>query len=197
MLFNGPTGKRLLTFEQWLNNAISGHSQTTADRVHQYFRVDSINDGHWLYDELPYYKPHGDFFDAGDKGIHCRFGMKGVLAECHYDAGENYASSVGGLRRWIMLHPKECENLYLIKKPDVSARHSEINWSNPDYEKYPLFKKAMANELILQGGQILYVPSYWFHFIVSLNINFQCNCRSKINARNSQPIYKCMDDRRK
>lgn len=193
LLFTGPTRTRLMTFQQWLWVAIDGHNRSTRDRNHMYFRMNSVSDQHWLYDELPFFKPHSNtLFDAGDKGIHCRFGMKGIIAESHYDAGENFAASIGGLRRWIMLHPDQCNNLYIIRKPSVSARHSKVNWSRPDYEKYPRFKVAKANEVILQGGEILYVPTYWFHFIVSLNVNFQCNSRSNATLSRALLIRKCM-----
>jgi hypothetical protein len=35
---------------------------------------------------------------AGNKGIQCRFGMKGVIAEAHYDGGRNMVR-VGTARR--------------------------------------------------------------------------------------------------
>lgn len=182
-----------MTFEQWLHSAIAGHAiSSTEDRKHYYFRFATMDQDHWLFNELDYFKHDNHFFSTVNKGIHCRFGMKGVIAECHYDGGENFATSLGGLRRWVMAHPNQCENLYLLKKPDVSARHSEVDWSNPDYGKYPKFKTALANEIILQGGQLLYVPSFWFHFIVSLNVNFQCNCRSSVDMKYADRINKCM-----
>jgi len=33
-------------------------------------------------------------------------------------------------------------------------------------------------ETILKPGEVLYVPSIWHHYIVSLTKNFQCNVRS-------------------
>jgi hypothetical protein len=177
LLLRGPIGRRLLLFEQWLRRAIAGHTLPLEQREHVYMHVDSSDSDHWLLSELPFFRQGDAFFDTVGKGVHCRFGMKGIISECHYDGGENYAVSMGGLRRWVMAHPSQCENLYLLPQPDVSARHSRVDWSRPDYERYPLFASAQANEVILQGGEVLYVPSYWFHFIVSLNVNFQCNCR--------------------
>lgn len=115
-----------------------------------------------------------------------------LLAECHYDGTPNFAASLGGLRRWIMAAPSECDKLYLLQRESASSRHSEVDWSAPDDQKFPKFKETRANEIILQPGDVLYVPSYWFHYIVSLNVNFQCNCRSgRNNIRYSQIIHKC------
>jgi hypothetical protein len=46
-------------------------------------------------------------------GIHCRFGMRGIIAESHFDGGRNAAVSIGGMRRWILNHPNQCESIYL------------------------------------------------------------------------------------
>jgi ribosomal protein L16 Arg81 hydroxylase len=91
-----------------------------------------------------------------------------------------------------MAHPSQCKNLYLLQKESTSSRHSEVDWSEPDYKKYPMFQHALANEIILKPGDVLFVPGYWFHYIVSLNINFQCNCRSGTNHPTySSVIHKC------
>lgn len=118
-------------------------------------------------------------------------GMQSVLAETHYDSSRNFAASIGGLRRWILLHPDQCDSLYLLPLTHPSGRHSEVDWTKPDYDQYPKFATGRANEVILTPGSVLYLPTYWFHFIQSLNINFQCNSRSGFTRTYSRPIKKC------
>jgi hypothetical protein len=101
-----------------------------------------------------------------------------VISENHYDGSRNYAATIGGMRRWILNHPNQCKNLYMFPRGHPSERHSEIDWSKPNYEQFPLFGGAETNELIVRPGDVLYLPTNWFHYIVSLNINFQCNTRS-------------------
>ena len=117
--------------------------------------------------------------------------MRGVIAEAHFDGSRNFIASFGGLRRWILAHPDQCENLYLYSKDHPSSRHSEIDWSNPDYGRYPKFATAQASEVILTPGEVLYLPSFWFHYIVSLTINFQCNTRSGTTREHYEHIAKC------
>ena len=112
------------------------------------------------------------------KGIHCRFGMKGVIAENHFDGSRNQVVILGGERRYILAHPYECENLALYPKQHPSGRHSAVDWSEPDLEHFPQFKNAMGNEVVMQAGDVLYLPTNWFHYIISLDLNFQCNTRS-------------------
>ena len=50
---------------------------------------------------------------------------------------------------------------------------------------------AMATEVVLSAGQVLYVPSYWFHYIVSLGQSAQCNSRSGNAIRGRQMVKEC------
>jgi ribosomal protein L16 Arg81 hydroxylase len=148
---------------------------------------------------MPYFQPHEDNRNelylgnpSEQKGIHCRFGMKGVIAENHFDAGRNSIALLGGRRRYILSHPKQCKNLALFPHGHESARHSEVDYANPDLSKYPEFAHdALANEVVLEAGQVLYLPVYWFHFIVSLEINYQCNTRSGNTDNYNSEIQNC------
>ncbi|KAL7565878.1 hypothetical protein ACA910_021469 [Epithemia clementina (nom. ined.)] len=124
-------------------------------------------------------------------GIHCRFGMKGVIAENHFDASRNAIAVLMGQRRYILSHPKQCPNLALLPKGHESARHSAVDYTNPDLQRYPEFAHATANEVVLQPGQVLYLPTNWFHYIVSLDLNYQCNTRSGDTEEYWPPIHDC------
>ena len=38
---------------------------------------------------------------------------------------------------------------------------------------------------------MLYVPTSWFHYIVSLNLNYQCNTRSGASSNYKKDIKAC------
>ena len=42
------------------------------------------------------------------QGVHCRFGMSGIIAEAHFDSGRNMVALVQGKRRYILLPPDQC-----------------------------------------------------------------------------------------
>mmetsp|Transcript_9463 Transcript_9463/g.21730 ORF Transcript_9463/g.21730 Transcript_9463/m.21730 type:complete len:102 (+) Transcript_9463:127-432(+) len=98
---------------------------------------------------------------------------------------------MGGQRRYILAHPSQCKNMCLYPQMHPSGRHSAVDWTDPDVKKFPLFPKAMVNEVLMQAGDALYLPTFWFHFIVSLNINYQCNARSGITLENQHFIRAC------
>jgi len=37
---------------------------------------------------------------------------------------------------------------------------------------------AHAIDTVVRAGEVLYIPSYWIHYIVSLKYSIQCNTRS-------------------
>ena len=131
------------------------------------------------------------------RGINCRFGMRGSIAEAHFDPTRNWIVLLAGRRRYVLAHPDQCRHLELYPRAHPSGRHSAVNWStvavkNNSSESYAgPFKNAMVNEVVLQGGDALYLPTYWFHFIVSLNVNYQCNARSGMTTEHVRTIQQC------
>ena len=175
-----------MTYGDWLKHA--NVTNVGPDDEHWYFRLIGCGfmgaDGDCdygsteaLFDELPFFQPKANLY-IGDpeeqKGIHCRFGMEGVIAENHFDGSRNSIAVFMGKRRYVLAHPKNCDKLTLLPMKHPSARHSAIDYTNPDLETFPEFKEAMSNEVVLQPGQVLYLPTNWFHFIVSLVSLCQC-----------------------
>jgi ribosomal protein L16 Arg81 hydroxylase len=125
------------------------------------------------------------------RGIHCRFGMRGVIAEGHFDSSRNMVALVSGTRRWILSHPRECHNSYLLPVKHPSGRHSEVDWSHPDLGKFPHFAEMQGSEVILTPGEVLYVPAWWLHYIVNLDTNCQCNSRSGDSYVGLADLHSC------
>merc|ERR1712072_1166397 len=60
-----------------------------------------------------------------NKGIQCRFGMRGVIAEAHYDGGRNMVAMLKGNKRYILAPPRACKGLQIIaEREHPSYRHS-------------------------------------------------------------------------
>lgn len=200
-----PTEMMRMPYGEWLAHAnVTDDSKLGPDMEHWYFRLIACgsmgkcdkDSSEYIFDELPFFQPRNDnelymVEPEKQKGIHCRFGMKGVIAENHFDGSRNMIALLGGERRYILSHPDQCENLNLLPRGHPSARHSAVDWSNPDWEEFPSFKDAEVNEVVLQAGDVLYLPTNWFHYIISLGLNFQCNTRSGINRNYMDAIHNC------
>ena len=113
-----------------------------------------------------------------ERGINCRIGMVCNMADNnHFDPTRNWIVILKGLRRYILSPPEQCPHLNLQHMYHESARHSKGSWANSS-SWIGLGQQAQALQVVLQTGDALYLPTSWFHFIVSLTTSFQCNARS-------------------
>ena len=72
------------------------------------------------------------------------------------------------------------------------ARHSALDWANPaEWDIYPEFKEAQLTEIVLEAGDVLFLPTAWFHYIVNLSKNIQCNSSSGANPENGHYLSDC------
>jgi hypothetical protein len=173
---------------------VKSQNKTLEERQYEYFRVSSDQGNPWLFHELPFFKPEKSLFivsPSSQQGIHCRFGMRSVIAEAHYDGSRNSVVQLGGLRRWILAHPDQCKFMHMLPSQHPSSRHSAVDWSKPDHIQFPNFQKIRAKEVILQPGDMLYVPTNYIHYITSLNVNYQCNTRSGTSHEFDKFIVAC------
>jgi hypothetical protein len=188
--WKAPTAKLKMTYKNWLQRAIvTDPSLLGPNRPHFYFHLMAcgelgpegqctIDSSEALFDEFTFFQPKKSVYliePDHQMGIHCKFGMKGVFAQTHFDTGSNMIALLGGVRRYILAHPDQCQNFALFPKGHPSERHSAVDWANPDLEEYPEFGLAHGNEVVMQPGEVLHLPTHWFHSIVSLTTTFQCN----------------------
>ena len=153
----------------------------------------------FVYDELPFLDPRkrskSQFYvvdPAEERGINCRFGMRGVISANHFDMSRNFIMIFGGERRYILGHPNQCKNMALYPVGHPSVRHSKVDWNNPlEWDENPEFKQALINEVVLHVGDALYLPTAYFHYIINLSLNYQCNARSGTTHENAEHIREC------
>ena len=121
--------------------------------------------------------------------------MRGIIAETHYDSGKNMVAMVKGSKRYILTPPYTCPKLGIISEiTHPSYRHSTIDWSDINQARQNDFAHVNAIDTIVKEGEILYIPSFWFHYIISLRYSIQCNSRSgqPIGQQGMQEIVDCM-----
>ena len=64
---------------------------------------------------------------------------------------------------------------YELLRSGPSARHSAVDWTTP--EGINAVGNAAAVEVVLDAGDVLYIPAFWLHFIVGMSSNAQCSFR--------------------
>jgi hypothetical protein len=95
------------------------------------------------------------YFSAG-----VLIGPKGSQLGLHYDflRSHAYLAQIVGRKRCVLFSPEDSAALY-DGKADVAA---------PDFDKFPLLQNVTAYECILEPGELLFIPSRWWHHVVGL-----------------------------
>jgi len=96
-----------------------------------------------------------------------------TIASCHFDAPNNIACCVVGRRLFTLFPPAQIFNLYpgpLEPTPGGQAV-SLVDFENPDFDKHPRFRDALAAAQIaeVEPGDAVFVPSMWWHHVKGLS----------------------------
>ena len=91
----------------------------------------------------------------------------------HYDTSENIACAVAGRRRMTFFPPDQIANLYIgpLLFTPAGTPMSMVDLRQPDLSRYPRFEIALnaALEADLEPGDAVYIPSFWWHNVESLD----------------------------
>jgi hypothetical protein len=194
-----PQEDTTMTFKNFLKEAREADEENRAAGAKPlHYMTLSAGEGKrttWIREGLPFFDPDDKYFvidKTGYIGINCRFGMRGVIAAAHYDGKRNFIAMIRGRKRYVIQPPTACENLHLYPRGHPSARHSELTWSDlSQLRSNPDLYNSQATEVILAMGEMLYLPSYWFHYIISQDASVQCNCRSGQSIEGRDAITQC------
>lgn len=91
----------------------------------------------------------------------------------HWDWPENLIHVVAGRRRYVLFPPDQLANLYSGPLDFTPAGQplSLVDFHAPDFARFPRFAEALQHaELAELGpGDVLYLPSMWWHHAESLD----------------------------
>ena len=198
------------SFDKWARHAVyADEVGLPVNETHYYWqsgvsreeRLRPKKDWTFVSRDLPSFSsPNPTFFGFNppeQKGIQCRFGERGVTAATHYDGGRNMVAMMTGAKRYILSPPNACPKLGIVtSRKHPSYRHSMLNFgrvalldesddviemSREEREWLRIAGEAPTLSTVLKAGEVLYIPSHWFHYIVSLQKSAQCNTRSGIH----------------
>jgi hypothetical protein len=82
------------------------------------------------------------------------------------------------------------QNDYLYKIPHSLIVREDIDFANPDYEKWPALKKAKGFIGNLEHGNVLYMPEGYWHYMRYITPGFSMSLRAI--ARNPKNLGKAL-----
>lgn len=80
-------------------------------------------------------------------------------------------------KKEIILFPQS-ENEYLYKVPHSLITHEDIDFSDPDFGKWPALRNAEGYKAQLGHGDILYMPEGYWHYMRYLTPGFSMSLRA-------------------
>jgi hypothetical protein len=91
----------------------------------------------------------------------------------HNDVPNNVAVCAVGRRRFTLFPPEVFAELYLgpLENTPAGRAVSMVNLRDPDMDRYPSFKKALAQAQVaeLEPGDAIFIPSLWYHHVEALD----------------------------
>lgn len=106
-------------------------------------------------------------------------GPSGATTQAHYDVHDNFYAQIVGRKRFLLFPPNQYRQLYINGFSSQAPQQSQVDLENPDFERFPLFSSATALDVVLEPGDVLYVPSLWFHHVIAVEMSFSVSIWSR------------------
>ncbi|MBA6315412.1 cupin-like domain-containing protein [Cellulophaga baltica] len=106
------------------------------------------------------------------------FGGKDSYTFMHYDIdlANIFHFHFEGRKEIILFD--QSQNKHLYKVPHSLITHESIDFSNPDYEKWPALKNAVGYKTYLEHGEVLYMPEGYWHYMKYITPGFSMSLRA-------------------
>ena len=106
------------------------------------------------------------------------FGGQGAKVFMHYDIDfpNIFHIHFAGEKQCVLVDPKETKFMYRL--PYSWICNEDIDFDNPDYEKFPALKHVKPYKTNLKHGEMLYMPEGWWHYMKYESPGFSLSLRS-------------------
>jgi hypothetical protein len=81
-----------------------------------------------------------------------------------------------GKKRCILFSPEQTP--YLYKVPHALISREDIDFDNPDFQKFPALKHAQGLVADLEHGEMLYMPEGYWHYMKYITPGFSMSLRA-------------------
>ena len=96
-------------------------------------------------------------------------GKAGTVTPLHRDVPHNLHVHLTGRKRWLLFPPDQSSRLYSRGLVSGMPNFSAVDPEDPDYDRHPRFRDAVAFGATLDSGETLFIPHGWWHHTRSLD----------------------------
>eukprot|EP01112_Ceratiomyxa_fruticulosa_P011645 TRINITY_DN3178_c0_g1_i1.p1 TRINITY_DN3178_c0_g1~~TRINITY_DN3178_c0_g1_i1.p1 ORF type:complete len:217 (+),score=50.42 TRINITY_DN3178_c0_g1_i1:681-1331(+) len=121
--------------------------------------------------------PNMDWLQASNQGVSSNLwiGAGGVTAHAHYDSFHNFFVQLYGKKKFLLSPPSQWESLQLYPRLHPFYRQSQLNFSSNSNSWLNDHPRPQAYEVILSPGDLLYLPPYYFHHVIAVDLSISIN----------------------
>lgn len=101
-------------------------------------------------------------------------GPAGTVTPLHADYDDNIFVQIWGSKRIFLAPPHHGQFLYPVEA-NALLFGSPFDPEAPDFDRYPLARQAALLDIVVEPGDLLYVPAGWYHQVRSLSFSLSSN----------------------
>jgi len=97
-----------------------------------------------------------------------------TVTPLHCDYDDNIFAQLWGTKR-IFLAPPHHDDFLYTREANPLLFGSPVDPEAPDFEAFPLARQAALVEIVVEPGDMLYVPAGWYHQVRALSFSLSSN----------------------
>jgi len=97
-----------------------------------------------------------------------------TVTPLHCDYDDNIFAQIWGTKRIFLAPPHHDEYLY-TREANPVLYGSPFDPEAPDFDAFPLARQAAIVEVVVEPGDMLYVPAGWYHQVRALTFSLSSN----------------------
>ena len=107
-----------------------------------------------------------DFRDERRGACKLWFGPGGTITPFHYDEHPILFGQIYGRKRFKLVSPFDGQKMYVHHR-----YYSAVDPENVDEQRYPAFHHVSVAEVLVEPGDLLFIPTGWWHWVKSIDVS--------------------------
>jgi len=114
-------------------------------------------------------EPPPDIIDTRDQRpgtMKLWLGPRGTVTPLHYDQHSILFAQIYGRKHFKLIPPFDSRQVY-----PRDRFYSSVDPERPDADRFPEFSRANVADVVVEPGDVLFLPVHWWHWVRSLDIS--------------------------
>lgn len=94
------------------------------------------------------------------------FGPAGTVTPLHHEKRNLLMAQVTGRKRYRLIPASQWQYVY-----NSTGVFSDVDSEDPDLDRYPEFRNATIIDIVMEPGEVLFIPVGWWHHVRALDVS--------------------------